>query len=657
MPDQPARKPRLSIISSGGILLALASYLLINALFSAPIFTAKIDLTEDGLYTLSDGTQAILSRLSSPIELHFFFSERLAREVPYYASYARRLGEILNETASASNGNVVIYRYNPLSFSEEEDRAVSFGLQGVPLDQGGELAYFGLAGDNESGDIELIPFFQVEREALLEYDLMQLIYRLSNPETKVLGLMSSLPVMGDVQTQMQGGLSMPWAIAEHLRKRFDIMNIPEAIDAIPEEIDVMMVIHPRQLNERSLYELEQFLFRGGRAMLFVDPKFESDLGMSPEQTSTSATGLNRLFKQWGIAVPEGQLVADRSMALRINAGTAEQPMAADYILWLRIDGDNMSATDPVTSQLPELNIATSGFIRRDDQSALQVEPLLTSSQNSTLINADEVLGFRPDILGLAGNFQPDDKRYVLAARLSGQVQSAFADGPPPRLVSTEETQPPQLASGAINVVLVADADLLDERFWLRKQPFFGRPVEQKIAGNGDFVLNALGNLVGGDDLLSLRTRGVSQRPFEKIEELERQAELKYQQKERQLQVKLAETQEKIANMTILPKTGSSTTTDNPQAADMSDDQRREIAMLRNQMLVIRKELRSVQLSLRQDVETLQSRLKFINIGLMPMLLIALAIMLSLYRVLRHRTSLVQPPVSPPSSQPNQRSTR
>lgn len=634
MPEIEAPTLRNRIVSLTGLSLAVILYISINLFFNVSAPVARLDLTDDGLYTLSAGTLATLTRVEEPVELHFFFSERLGREIPYYATYGRRVRELLAEVSAVSAGKVILHEYNPESFSSEEDRAVSFGVQGIPLDQGGELAYFGLAGSNRGGDVELIPFFQPEREALLEYDLMQIVHTLSNPEPSVLGVMSSLPIMGDVETQMQGGLSIPWVITDQLRKQFQIVNLPESIDSIPQNVNVLMVVHPRNMNDRALYALEQFLFRGGRAMLFVDPKFESDLSMSPDQTSTSASGLQKLFKQWGIEVPEGRLVGDRSMALRINAGTAAQPIPADYILWLRVPSEFMSEEDPVTRQLTELNIATTGFITRNDKSTVSMETLITSSKNSSQVSADEALGFRPDILGMQERFQPDDEQYTIAARLTGFVDSAFPEGPPARILVTDEPEKAQLMqpNGPVNLILVADADLLDERFWLRKQPFFGREVKQKIAGNADFVLNALGNLAGGDELLNLRSRGVSQRPFEKIKDLEREAESRFQHKERELQEKLTEIQEKIAQLETVP--GIDNPNENKPILFLTDEQRSEMEMLRKQMLSIRKELRAVQRSLREDVEALESWLQFVNIGLMPLLVMGIAIALWVFRVLR-----------------------
>ena len=636
---------RTGTVSLLGVALAAVLYVAVNALvnIAAPA-GARVDVTEDSLYTLSEGTHATLAGIDEPVELHFFLSERLGREVPFYASYGRRVRDLLVEIAAASAGRIIVHEHDPEPFSDDEDLAVSLGVQGIPVDRSGELGYFGLAGTNSVDDTEVIPFFQPEREALLEYDLAQMIHALSNPEPTVIGVMGSLPIMGDMRAGMQGGVLVPWAIGRHLKASFDVINLPESIDALPSELSVMMVVHPRAMNERAVYELEQFLFRGGRAVLFIDPKAESDPSQGAGGISTSAGGIQPLFERWRIRIPEGQLVADRSMALRINAGSAARPVPADYLLWLGVSGEHMAPDDPVTSQLSALNLASAGYIVRESGSPLTLEPLISSSRNSSLMDAGEVRGSRPDILGLLDRFAPDDRTYVMAARLTGDLATAFPNGPPPRMIERTAQElaanpdPPQLmkSDGPVNIVLVADSDLLEDRFWLRKQQFFGREVEEQIAGNAAFVINALGNLAGGDELLGLRSRGVSQRPFERVRELERQAQRRLQDKERELQDKLGETQGKIAELEGVRTTKDPVTGEMKVEVSLTSEQRVAVEALRSEMLSIRRELRAVQRGLRADVERLESWLQFANIGLVPIIVSAVAVMLVTVRLVRRR---------------------
>ena len=635
---------RTGIDSLAGLALAAVLYVAVNVLFNVSAPGIRLDVTDDGLFTLSEGTRATVARIDEPIELHFFLSSHLAREVPLYASYGLRVREFLAEIAAASGGKVVLREHDPKPFSRAEEMAVSFGVQGVPVESRGELAYFGLAGTNSVDDIEIVPFFQPERELLLEYDVARMIHALSDLEPTVVGVMGSLPVMGDMHAQAKGGVLVPWAIARHLNSAFDTVHLPESIDDLPASVDVMMVVHPRAMSDRAIYELEQFLFRGGRALLFVDPKAESDTSVGPEAASTSTAGLGRLFEAWRIEVPDRQLVGDRSMALTINAGTATRPVPAQFLVWLGASEQYLAQDDPVTARLPVLNLASAGLIRRDESSPLALEPLITTSRDSGPIDVDAVRGLRPDVLGLLDRFRPDGDAHVIGARLTGEVVTAFPNGPPPRTVAksaaelSADPDPPQLmrSRGPINVILVADADLLEDRFWLRKRQFFGRDVEEAIAGNADFVVNALGNLAGSDALLKLRSRGVSRRPFERIRELERDAESRFREKERELQDKLRETQEKIAGLEGVRSTEDASTGERTVVVSLTDGQRAQIEALRGEMLSIRRELHAVRRSLRENVEGLEAWLRFANIGLVPIIASVVAIVVGLSRLAQRR---------------------
>ncbi len=649
MAEEKYRYFRTGLVSVPGLLLALILYVAVNTLVSMWFPTTRLDVTEEGLYTLSDGTHRILAGVDEPITLHYFFSELLGREAPFYASYARRVRELLAEIEAAADGKVVLLEHNPEPFSDAEELAVSHGVQGIPVDQGRELAYFGLSGINSVDEIELIPFFQAERENLLEYDLVQMIYTLSNTEPPVVGVMSSLPVMGDMTARLQGGVTVPWAITKKLGANFQVINLPEAIDELPDSIDVMMVVHPLHLSERTLYELEQFLFRGGRALFFIDPKSEPDLFDDPDDVSTSANGVRPLFDHWGIRVPEGELVGDRTMALRINAGTAAQPVPAEYLVWLNVSRGNMDQDDPATSNLPAVNLASAGYIDIEEDSPLALRPLVFSSPDSSPVAVERVRGARPDILGLLDGFRPDDHTYVMAGRLSGELVTAFPEGPPQRMIpktarKTAEAPGPvqrMKSSGSVNIMVVADSDLLKDRFWVRKRQFFGREAEEQFAGNADLVVNALSNLAGSDELLTLRSRGVSQRPFETVIKLRQQAESRLQERERELQDKLSETREKITGFEGTRQGNGDRSLG--VVVSLDHEQRAELDRLRNEMLAVRKQLRAVQASLREEVETLEGWLQFLNIGMIPALGAVVGMIFGISRFARRRRHALSSP--------------
>ena len=445
---------------------------------------------------------------------------------------------------------------------------------------------------------------------------------------------------------MQGSVSIPWEIARHLRTFFDVINLPQSIDDLPGRIDVMVVIHPDTLSDRVQYELEQFLFRGGRAMLFLDPRSESNNRIGPDDISSSADSLSRLLEKWGVDIPDGKLTGDRSMAWRVNAGTQQRVIPANYVVWLAVSGEQMNQDDPVTSRLPLVNIASAGYIDREKNSPLTLEPLITSTENSAPVDVDLVRGLNPDILGLLDKFKPDENKYVIAARLSGEVETAFPDGPPERVIKkteeelSEDPDRPQLmtSEGPINLIVVADSDLIEDRFWIRKQQFFGREVAQPIASNANFVVNAVSNLGGSNELIGLRSRGVSQRPFDRVNELQQQAELKFRDKERELQDTLKELENKIAQLEGVETKTDASTGEIQVELSLTQEQKDELESLRLEMVSIRKQLRDVQRGLREDVENLETWLQFVNIGLVPLIVAAIAIVLGTVQVARRRRS-------------------
>lgn len=612
---------KITIISIPGLLVALILYISINTFFSvSPILSRlRLDFTEEKLYTLSAETRKILGRIEEPIELHFFLSERLKQNIPVYASYGQRVRDLLVEIASVSNGGVVLIEHNPLSFSEEEDLAVQYGIQGVPLDQGDGLVYFGLSAINTIDKTEVIPFFQPEREMMLEYDLVKIIHSLTNFEAVKVGVLSSLPVMGDMAAAMQGRVMVPWGVGARLKEGFNVVNLPETIGSLPQDLDLLVVIHPRQISERMIYEIEQFMFRGGRAIFFIDPKAESDMSMQAVDGVSSSNGFDRLFGKWGIQISTDQLVADRSLALKINAGSASRPIPAEYVLWMSITDQYLTQDDPITSQLKVLNIASPGYISVSNDSLLKMTPLVQSTQNSSLIALEKAKRIRPDILELLNTFVPDDHVYTIAARFSGAVSTAFGDKIPQPLAEEagKNTEHLERSRSSINFMLVADSDLLSDRFWIQQQQFYGRIVNKQIADNANFLINAVEHLSGSEELLNLRSRGVSRRSLEKIATLRLNAEQTLQTKKNQLLSTLQETQKKIASLEGISSAKDPVTGELKVAVALTGRQRAEIQLLRKDMLSIRKQLRQIQRGLREEIEALAFKHQFISIGLFP----------------------------------------
>src|SRR5215831_11545739 len=345
--------------------LACIALMLVSVnIIASRFFTWRLDLTGERLYTLSRGTRATLAKIDEPITLRFYFSSRLGDEAPSYGVYAQRVRELLDQYVAAAHGKIRLEVYNPQPFSDTEDRAVAFGLQGVPLDAAGEQVYFGLAATNSTDDQQIIAFFQPERERFLEYDLTKLVHSLASPKKTVVGLISTLPLEGDVTAMMRGRPSEPMAIMEQLQQLDTVKPLGTNLDAIPDDVDVLMLVHPQNLSDKTFYAIDQFVLKGGKALVFVDPYSELQAS-HPSQLhppgAPSESNLDRLFKSWGFEVPPSTVAGDRRDAQRVGvpgAGRATRPL--DYIAWLNLKTDNINRNDMITADLSHIMMASSG---------------------------------------------------------------------------------------------------------------------------------------------------------------------------------------------------------------------------------------------------------------------------------------------------------
>jgi len=626
-----------TLLTGTGLVAAFALFFAVNVASNQGLRDARLDLTQARLYTLSDGTRNVLKGLQEPITLRFFFSDKLATQAPQIKQYGQRVRELLERYAALSGGKLRLEVIDPEPFSEAEDRAVAAGIQAVSLGQSGQNFYFGLVATNSVDQQESIPFFQADKEQFLEYDLTKLIYGLNNPKKPSIAIIGSLPLEygpGGIMAAMRGQ-AQPYLVLGQVKQFFDakVLEAPKPED-ITDKFDTIVLAHPKDLSDEAQYAIDQFVLKGGRLIAFVDPYSETMAAMPNPMTGQPMPGgdsgslLPKLFQSWGVDI-EPKFVADLSLAQRVQTGRQGAGAIADYIPWLALTEAQMSHDDIITAQITSINVASAGAIMKREGGTTTITPLMQSSKNAMLMDVADLRG-DPNPQALAEKFKATGETYTLAARITGPAKTAFPDGPPaPKADDKKDGEKkeaaaptPQVKESAkpINVVLVADADLLDDRFWVRTQQMFGQSLYVPIAANADFLVNAIDNLSGSGDLIGLRSRGKSQRPFLVIEELRRSADQQYQARERALQKKLDETEKQIAELQSKAGTGGSGTN-----ALVSAEQQAAIEGLRAEILTTRKELRNVQRELNRDIEKLQLGVKFINIGLVPLLAALVAI--------------------------------
>lgn len=595
-----------TLYSGIGLLLIALAFLVFNLLSGLLFSQARLDLTQQKLYTLSEGTIRILNNLQRPIELQFFFSDELARDLPALRNYARRVEEMLKTYVDRSAGKITLKRIDPKPFSEEEDRAAELGLQGVPMQQMGDNLYFGLVGGHPSeGDTtEAIPFFQQDREAFLEYEISRLIQSLAQTERPLVGILSGLPMEGgfDFRTQQPTG---PWVVLEEVRQMFRLQALPPATNQIPDEVSVLMLVHPKDLSESTRYAIDQFVLRGGKLLVFVDPYSEVDSSMDlaalqEDSPPIHHSNLETLFQAWGLRLIPDRVVADPAYAISVNLDGQKRPVRHPVLLSLPARA--LDKQDIVSSELDMLNVATIGALEPLPDAATRFTPLVRSSEEALLVDTQRLFNLN-NPRDLLRGLKASGTAYTLAARVQGPAKSAFPEGVEGRVEGLK-------SADSINVIVVADTDLLADRLWVQVQEFFGQPIPTPWADNASLVINALDNLAGSDALISVRSRGRYSRPFTRVEAIQRDAEEQFREKEERLQQRLMATEQRLVELQ-----GA-----NAQALEMSPEQQHTLQQFLQEKLAIRKELREVRYDLNADIEALGRSLKFINIALMPLLL-------------------------------------
>ncbi|MCX7553562.1 Gldg family protein [Marinicella sp. S1101] len=593
------------------LLILAVIFLLVSVIINqSGIFSKlRVDLTENDLFTLNEGSINILQNIDEKIHLRLFYSDQATENIPLLRTYHRRVVDFLQELARYGSGKLKITMVDPVSFSEEEDQASQYGLQPLPVGEGGENVFFGIAATNALDDVEIIPFLQPDREAFLEYDVAQLIYNLNNPAKRKVGVMSDLPLLGSFDPQ--AGQIPGQIIFEQLREMYEIVPI-ETTATTFDDVDLLLVVHPKNLTEGTLFAIDQFVMNGGRLLAFVDPMAQAEEIPADPQNPMAQIQADRssdlavLFAAWGIGFDKNQVILDNQQAVSIQSGQGQTIRHLGINSW---NQSSFNQSDIVTSDLTSLNTALAGALTAEGDKLL---PILTSSTQSMLTANDAMsLLFNPN--ALFQNFNPDDQSHVIAARVNGGLDTAFPSG------IEGETELITRVDQA-NVVIFADVDVLFDRMWVRAQNFFGRQIYSNFADNGTLINNLIDNMTGSADLIQVRARGTSNRPFDKVLEIQRRSEQKYRETENQLMQQLRETESKLNELQSIKG--------QENQLIISQEQQQEIAKFKQRKLEVRKSLREVKRNLNKDIEELGTELKFINIALVPMLLTLVIVFLS-----------------------------
>lgn len=588
----------------------------------------RLDLTEDELYTVSPETRQILSQVDEPIRLKFYFSHTAAEGVPFVRQYAQRVRELLEEYVAYSGRNIRLEVIDPKPLTEARDRAVEHGLEAVPASSGNDARIFmGLVGTNRVDGLEVIEFFDPERERFLEYDITRLIWSLQNPDKPVVGIMSRLPIT-ETWNPGTGKVREPWAIVDRLKQIAEVERVETPTDRIDPDIDVLLVAHPFGHDDATLYALDQWLVHhGGRAVVLLDPVAtiagEREGEDGKPRVSSSEPG--PLLQAWGVDVTLDRALADPRNGMVVAGGEGIGRTIHPGLIGILSQG--IDDRDVVTGNLERLLFGAPGAIR-DTEGGMQVTPLLRMAESAGLIPAERYAGLEHPA-ALAQGFRPDDQRHVVAGRLTGPLRSAWPDGPPADATAPEAGHR-AASEGEAHMVLVSDVDMLSDRLWVREQQGEGGQVaRQAWTDNGDFIVNAVDHLLGSDALIGIRGEGTSARPFTRVQALEREAAAKYRETEQRLRQALKETEQRLQAL----RSGK----DGAEGdVILSEAQREALAGFREKRARLREDLRRVQQQLDAEISALGDRLKLLNIVAVPLAVAIVGLIVALLRRRRRR---------------------
>jgi len=612
------------LFSTAGVGLAFVAITGLNLLFS-PV-RARLDLTADGLHTLSEGSRKILAKIDSNVEVRLYVSRGENRMPSALKNYSQTVEDLLQEFRAASGGKITIKRLDPEPDSDAEDTAKLDGIEPVSLGQmGGDPIYFGMAV-SLAPETKAIPFLSPQREKLLEYDIARVISQVIATNKPVLGVMSPLPVLGGpamnpmmMQMGRQPQQQQPWITFSELKRDFTVESVPMDSDSIPEKIQVLMVVHPKDISEKAQYAIDQFILRGGKLIAFLDTQCITD-NRNPNPMGMNLGGgssLPKLLEKWGIGLDTSKVVADRTFSRELQ-GRDGRPQPVPAFLFLNADGVNRD--DAVTGQSDNLWLPFAGGFTGKPADGLRADVLLKSSEDSQLVD-----GMTSQFNGskILDDFAPSRTNYPLALRLSGKFKTAFPDGKPG---ATNASSLKDAKSDTV-VYLFGDVDFLNDAYSVEVNPMLGMAMPRN--GNLALVQNLVEQASGDVNLVGARGRASVSRPFTVVQKMEAEARARYQGKIEGLNRNVEQLQSNFNDVQIKQE-------GNTSKIILTKDQQEAISNFKKQQVEARKDLRKERRNLDVDVKNLENRVKWLNIAAMPLLVSAAGIALAIAR--KNRTN-------------------
>jgi ABC-type uncharacterized transport system involved in gliding motility auxiliary subunit len=610
--------PRFLLAMTASLIVGFAG---LNLFAGATLDGLRLDLTERGLYQLSPGTREVLARIDEPVELNFYYSRTEAARYPAIRAYGARVREMLRSISARSGGRVRLEEIDPAPFSEAEDAAIAAGLEPIPTEDGGQI-FFGLTGRNAVDDQRVIAFFDPVDEARLEYEIVRTLAELERAQIPKIGVISDLPFAPD-----RDGNSANRIINE-LSAAFDMAWLEDDFEAIPDDADALFLLHPAPLSEGQSYLVDQFAMTRGRVLALVDPMAHVALkpgpdGLPPVNANRAST-LGRLFASWGVAYDVNTTAMDARNGLPVQIVEGGRTRMRAYPLWFTVTPSQMDSDLPAVAALSRgVNLGSPGVLEALPGFEGRFTPVMTTSEAAARLDADRAAA-SPAPEELMRQLDPaPDAPLTLAARITGPFQTAFADGPPAEDINFDPGAHVDASRDDAEIIVIADADLLDPAFYLRNDPSMG---EQVVADNPALILNLADRLAGDPALVSLRSRAGSQRPMVRVEALRAEAEARYLALQDELRAELNEAEARLDDLT---RQGRASALGGAGEADSA-----EAEALRAQIIRARERLREIERGFRVEIDALERALTIWTVWIPPFFVIFCASLFTLMRTRR-----------------------
>jgi ABC-type uncharacterized transport system involved in gliding motility auxiliary subunit len=617
-----------SVVGVAAVLVILVGINLLGGLFKV-----RSDLTENKLYSLSNGTKKILEKLDTDVVIRFYFSKDNASVPVPLRTYAQEVQDLLEEYQQFGHGRIKVVKLDPKPDSDAEDSANLDGIEGQEVNLTDKI-YLGIAVSCLDAKAT-IPYLSPDRETLLEYDLSRAISSVANPKKVVIGVMSALPVTGreasPMMMQQRQQSSQPWIFLTELKENYTVRDIPLTADKIGDDVSVLLVVHPQGISDEAQFAIDQFLLRGGKMVALLDPYSfveAQTAGPYAREVGFDST-LAKLLPAWGIQFSVTKVLADPIFATQVQR---ENDVQSDPTI-LSITTDGINKQDALGAAINDLLLPFAGAFTGKPAEGLKEDVLVKSSNQAGLVDTS-VLQAGPD--AVRKELKSDNTSYPIAIRLSGKFKTAFPNGKPEPKVSPEPAQKPGASTSPTPknnglkegespgvIILVGDSDFAYDAIAGRTQQVLTQTVFVPSNGNLNFIQSCVEQLAGDSDLIGIRSRSSGNRPFVVVNKMEAAAEQRYQSKIDELEDNLTQTRQKLASL----QTGKQT----DQKTLLSPEQQAEIKKFQENEATISQQLKQVRKNLRLEIDSLQNAFKWTDIAGMPLVVTLVGLTLAVVK--------------------------